>query len=97
MTTLRTIKHALKARRGTQVFVSVFLSTILVLLSYNLLPHDFAVFLLYPGYLLTVRFFSAGVHAGTPLTVAIISANIILYAVAIYAALRFLGRHRPAH
>ena len=97
MNKLHPIMRTLKQSRKAQLLASILLSAILVLAGWYILPDEVADYLFTPGFLLTVRFFSAGVHAGPSLTVAIIAASIILYAVAIYAALRLLGRRRPEH
>ena len=84
------------SRTKPRLLVAFFLSTVFVLSGWYLLPGEISDYLFWPAFLLTVRFFASGVHAGPLLTVAIISVSIILYAMIIYAGLRLLGRHTPA-
>ena len=92
MMKLHAFKDAFWHARSMQLLVSFLLSTLLTPLAYEFLPDQLATPLFFPGYLLTVRLFPTGVHAGTPLTVAIILVSIVLYAIVFYFGLRFVLR-----
>jgi uncharacterized protein YqgC (DUF456 family) len=93
MTKLQAFNDAFRRTRSTQLLVSCLLSTILVLLACFFMPALPAAILLFPAYLLTVRFFATGAHAGTPLEVAIILVSIVLYGTVSYLGIRLIMRH----
>lgn len=76
------------------MFASLILSASVVLLSDYFLPDEFVAYVFFPGFLLTAPFFPTEIHGGRTLWLAMTLASIALYAVGIYAGLRFLSHHR---